>query len=47
LDLLQKGFQALTNVSGSEYLDGDNFFYFLRLEEFYLVRQWHPRSACE
>lgn len=42
---LLKEFQALARVEGSEYLDGINFFYFLRLEEFYLVRQWSSRHA--
>jgi len=45
--VLEKEFQALLNVRGSEYLDGSNFFYFLRLEEFYLARQWSSHRACE
>jgi hypothetical protein len=39
-DLLKQELRSLVNVKGSEYLNGSNFFYFLRLEEFYVVRQW-------
>jgi tetratricopeptide (TPR) repeat protein len=37
---LGNGLQYLVNVKGSEYLSGIKFFYFLRLEEFYLARHW-------
>jgi hypothetical protein len=37
---LESGFQQLVNVKGSEYLAGIKFFYFLRVEEFYLARHW-------
>jgi hypothetical protein len=37
---LESGFQHLVNVKGSEYLAGIKFFYFLRVEEFYLARHW-------
>jgi len=36
---LQSGLPHLLNVKGSEYLAGIKFFYFLRLEEFYLARR--------
>ncbi len=38
--VLESGLQNLVNVKGSEYLAGMKFFYFLRLEEFYLARHW-------
>jgi hypothetical protein len=38
--VLEKKFQNLLSVEGSEYLDGGNFFYFLRTEEFYIARHW-------
>ena len=38
--VLEKEFQNLLSVKGSEYLDGGNFFYFLRTEEFYIARHW-------
>jgi hypothetical protein len=37
---LESGLQDLANVKGSEYLAGIKFFYFLRIEEFYLTRHW-------
>jgi tetratricopeptide (TPR) repeat protein len=37
---LERGVQNLLNVKGSEYSAGIKFFYFLRLEEFYLARHW-------
>jgi hypothetical protein len=37
---LESGLQSLVNVKGSEYLAGIRFFYFLRIEEFYLARHW-------
>ena len=37
---LESGLQNLVNVNGSEYLAGIKFFYFLRIEEFYLARHW-------
>lgn len=39
--------EALQNVGGTEYLDGSNFFYFLRMEEFYLARHWSSRRVCK
>jgi tetratricopeptide (TPR) repeat protein len=37
---LEIGLQNLVNVKRSEYLAGIKFFYFLRMEEFYLARHW-------
>lgn len=37
---LEDGLRNLVNVKGSEYLAGMKFFYFLRVEEFYLARHW-------
>jgi hypothetical protein len=42
---LESGFQNLLNVKGSQYLAGINFFYFLRLEEFYLARHWSSKRS--
>lgn len=42
---LESGLQDLVNVKGSEYLAGLKFFYFLRLEEFYLARQQISKSS--
>ena len=36
IQALESGFKPLLQVKGSEYLEGEKFFYFLRLEEFYL-----------
>jgi hypothetical protein len=40
MSALESGLQNLVSVKGSEYLAGIKFFYFLRLEEFYLARHW-------
>ena len=40
IQALESGFKPLLQVKGSEYLEGEKFFYFLRLEEFYLARDW-------
>lgn len=37
---LENGLQDLVTVKGSEYVAGLRFFYFLRIEEFYLARHW-------
>ena len=37
---LESGLQHLVAVKGSEYVAGLKFFYFLRIEEFYLARYW-------
>lgn len=42
---LESGVQSLLNVKGSEYLAGIKFFYFLRLEEFYLARHWSSKRS--
>ena len=43
--VLESGLQNLVNVKGSEYLAGIKFFSFLRLEEFYLVRDWLSKRS--
>lgn len=40
LRALESEFRNLLNVKRSEYLAGSKFFYFLRIEEFYLLRNW-------
>lgn len=42
---LESGLQDLVNVKGSEYLAGIKFFYFLRVEEFYLARHWLSKRS--
>jgi len=42
---LQNGLLHLVNVKGSEYVAGKKFFYFLRLEEFYLARAWLSKQS--
>jgi hypothetical protein len=37
---LESSLQKLVAVMGSEYVVGLKFFYFLRIEEFYLARHW-------
>ena len=37
---LESGLQNLVDVHGSEYVAGLKFFYFLRIEEYYLARHW-------
>jgi lipoprotein NlpI len=42
---LESRLQNLVNVKGSQYLAGMRFFYFVRLEEFYLARHWLSKQS--
>ena len=45
---LESELQNLVNVNDSAYLAGIKFFYFLRMEEFYLLRhRLSKRNALE
>jgi len=43
--VLERELQNLLSVKGSEYLDGANVFYFLRMEEFYIARHGSSRNV--
>lgn len=42
---LESGLQTLITVNGSEYVAGLKFFYFLRIEEFYLARHFSTERS--
>jgi lipoprotein NlpI len=42
----EKKIKKLLVVEGSEYLEGENLFYFLRLEELYIARHWLSSRDC-
>jgi hypothetical protein len=45
IQALESGMEHLLNVKGTAYLDGEKFFYFLRLEEFYIARDWTSKRS--